>query len=128
VVVYLSDDLLGIINQYGNKNRKPNDFVFPFMQSGLTLLEQLDLVNYIRRIINDSMAMVKEALQIDKKITTIVSRHTFSTHLKRAGAYTELIQEALGHTDKRTTGNYLDSFENELKKEYALRLTQCRKG
>lgn len=127
VVVYLTEDLLRIINQYGNKNPKPNDYVFPFMQPGISLLEQFDLVNYIRRIINDSMAKIKEALGIDKKITTIVSRHTFSTHLKRAGASTEFIQEALGHTDKRTTENYLDSFENELKKEFALKLTQFKR-
>jgi len=32
------------------------------------------------------------------------------------------MQEALGHTDKKTTENYLDSFDNELKKEFAFKL------
>jgi len=49
------------------------------------------------------MAKIKERLGIEKKVTTVVSRHTFSTQLKRLGASTEFIQEALGHTDKKTT-------------------------
>ncbi len=39
--------------------------------------------------------------------------------VKRSGASTEFIQEALGHTDSKTTENYLDSFENDMKKELA---------
>ena len=62
-------------------------------------------------------------LGITRKATTIVSRHSFSTQLKRSGASTEFIQEALGHTDKKTTENYLDSFENSVKKEFAGMLT-----
>lgn len=61
-------------------------------------------------------------LGITKKITTYMARHTFSTVLKRSGASTEFIQEALGHTDLKTTENYLDSFEKDVKKEYANRL------
>ncbi|MBD0284845.1 MAG: tyrosine-type recombinase/integrase, partial [Flavisolibacter sp.] len=50
-------------------------------------------------------------LGIDKKATTYAARHTFSTVLKRSGASTEFIQEALGHTDIKTTEQYLDSFD-----------------
>ncbi|WP_227024713.1 tyrosine-type recombinase/integrase [Chitinophaga ginsengisegetis] len=46
-------------------------------------------------------------------------RHTFSTILKRSGASTEFIQEALGHYDKKTTENYLDSFERTTKKVHS---------
>ena len=60
---------------------------------------------------------------ITQKVTTIVSRHSFSTQLKRSGASTEFIQEALGHSDKKTTENYLDSFMKDIKKEYAGFLT-----
>lgn len=54
---------------------------------------------------------------------TIVSRHSFSTQLKRSGASTEFIQEALGHANKKTTENYLDGFDNELKKEFSEKLS-----
>jgi integrase len=42
--------------------------------------------------------------------------------MKRSGASTEFIQEALGHTDSKITENYLDSFENRMKKEFAKNL------
>jgi len=66
-------------------------------------------------------------LGITKKVTNIVSRHTFSTVLKRSGVSTEFIQESLGHTDKRTTENYLDSFEKEVKKEFSKKLIDFKK-
>jgi len=50
------------------------------------------------------MKEICEQLGIDKQVTTIVSRHTLSTQLKRSGVSVEYIQETLGHTDKRTTG------------------------
>jgi len=62
-------------------------------------------------------------LGIEKKVTTYVARHSFSTILKKSGASTEFIQEALGHTDVKTTQNYLDSFDKEIKKEFADKLS-----
>ncbi len=59
--------------------------------------------------------------------TTYVARHTFSTLLKRTGASAEYIQEALGHTDIKTTENYLNSFEKEIKKELANKLIAFKK-
>ena len=55
-----------------------------------------------------------------------MARHTFSTVLKRSGVITEYIQEALGHSDIKTTENYLDSFEKEVKKKFAQRLTSFK--
>lgn len=127
ITIYLTEDIREIIEELGNKDKSPNNYIFPLMRHGLTPLEQFDLLNHVRRVINDSMSQVRDALKIDKRVTTIVSRHSFSTHLKRIGASTEFIQEALGHTDKRTTENYLDSFENEVKKEFAMKLTAFKK-
>jgi len=47
--------------------------------------------------------------------------------LKKSGASTEQIQEALGHTDIKTTESYLDSFDKETKRELAGRLTSFKK-
>lgn len=126
ITVYLTEDLWEIINRVGNQSRLPNDYIFPIVQSGLNPLEQFDLVNSVRKVINSAMALISADLGISKKVTTIVTRHSFSTQLKRSGVSTEYIQEALGHTSKNTTENYLDSFEKEIKKEYAQKLTSFK--
>jgi integrase len=124
ITVYLTQDLKEILETYGTKSqRHNNEFIFPIMRQGLSLLEVFDLINSIRKFINRNMAKIGKDLGIEKRITTIVTRHSFSTQLKRAGVSTEYIQEALGHTNKSTTENYLDSFEKEIKKEYASKLT-----
>ena len=122
IIVYLTEELWNIINTHGNANRLPQNFIFPIMQTELNPLEQFDLLNYVRRLINEAMAEIAIKICIDKPVTTIVTRHSFSTQLKRAGVSTEYIQEALGHTNIKTTENYLDSFPVEMKKEFASKL------
>ena len=85
-------------------------------------MRQYELVELFICSISDRMGKIGQKLKIEKKITTYVARHTFSTVLKRSGVSTEFIQEALGHTNIKTTENYLDSFEKEVKKEFANRL------
>ena len=126
ITVYITEDLQNIIDKWGNKNKSPNDYIFPVMDDSLSPMKQYSLVTAFTRFINDNMNKITLRLGIDKKITTIVSRHSFSTQLKRSGVSTEFIQEALGHTDKKTTEHYLDSFENSVKKEYASMLTSFK--
>ena len=126
ITVFITEDLMGIIKTHGNTNRLPQDFIFPLMQTGLNSLEQFNLLNNVRRLINEAMAQIAIELKIEKKITTIVTRHSFSTQLKRSGVSTEYIQEALGHSNIKTTENHLDSFGKEIKKEYACKLTSFK--
>jgi len=126
ITVFITEDLMEIIKTHGNINRLPQDFIFPLMQTGLNPLEQFNLLNNVRRLINEVMAQIAIELKIEKKITTIVTRHSFSTQLKRSGVSTKYIQEALGHSNIKTTENYLDSFGKEIKKEYAGRLTSFK--
>jgi len=48
--------------------------------------------------------------------------NTFATVLKRSGAPIEFISESLGHKDLKTTENYLDSFEDDVKETYQKQL------
>ena len=79
-------------------------------------MRQYELIELFIASINDWMRKIRKQLGIEKNVTTYVARHTFSTVMKRSGASTEFIQEALGHTNIKTTESYLDSFEKEVKK------------
>jgi site-specific recombinase XerD len=68
------------------------------------------------------MKIIAESIGIES-LTTYTARHSFATILKRSGASTEFISEALGHGNLKTTQNYLDSFEDDQKRETAKALT-----
>ncbi len=128
VSAYINDDMKKIIEIWGRNDNSPNNFIFPIMDINANLMQQYDLVKSLVIFINKGMANIAKELNITKKITNIVTRHTFSTVLKRSGASTEFIQESLGHTDKKTTENYLDSFESVVKKEYSGMLKAFKKN
>lgn len=127
ITVYINEEMKSIMDQWGNKEQIPENYIFPILAHGLSAIERHYTVRSFIKFVNDRMTRIGKQLGISRKITTIVSRHSFSTQLKRSGASTEFIQEALGHTDKSTTESYLDSFEHEIKKEFASALTAFKK-
>jgi len=111
-----------IIDEWGTADRHPENFIFPGLKKEMSALEQYQQLGLFVRSINDWMAKVRKKLEIEKAVTTYVARHTFSTILKKAGVSTEYISEALGHKSLQTTKHYLDSFERDIKRQYADKL------
>ncbi len=126
ITVFINEDMWAIINRWGNTDKSPNNYIFPILEHGMTPLRQYDVVQLFHGLIREWMQRIGKDIGIEKNITTYVARHTFSTVLKRSGASTEYIQEALGHCDMKTTQNYLDSFERGIKKEFASKLTSFK--
>ncbi len=127
ITFYMTEDVKHVIAYWANDDRSANNYLFPILKHGITPLRQVELIELFVQSINDWMKKIKTKLAIEKRVTTYVARHTFSTILKRSGVSTEVIQESLGHTNIRTTESYLDSFEKEIKKEFAAKLTAFRK-
>lgn len=127
IVVVLTDEIKNIIEKWGNKPVLPESYVFPILEEEITPKQEYNRIKRIVRKINSNMQDIAGELEIDKNITTYTARHSFSTVLKRSGASIEFISESLGHSDLRTTENYLDSFENDVKKEFAAKLTAFKK-
>ncbi|MEJ7820917.1 MAG: tyrosine-type recombinase/integrase, partial [Chitinophagaceae bacterium] len=119
ISVFISEEIKRIITIWGNSDNNPGNYIFPILEHGITPLRQYELIELFIRSINEWMDKIRIKLKIERRVSTYVARHTFSTVMKRSGVSTEFIQEALGYTDIRTTENYLDSFEKEVKKEYA---------
>ena len=112
-----------IIERQGNKDKSANNYIFPIMKQGMSPLSQYEIIQPFVSIVNSWMKYILENLGINNNATTYVARHTFSTVMKRSGASTEYIQEALGHSNIKTTENYLDSFDKDVKKEFSQRLS-----
>ncbi len=127
ISVYITDDMRVIMDRWANKDNNPNKYVFPVQEAGLTALRQYELIELFIRSINDWLVKIRKKLKIEKRLTTYVARHTFSTVVKRSGVSTELIQESLGHTNILTTEKYLDSFEKEVKRVFVSNLTAFKR-
>src|SRR5450432_4401495 len=84
VTVYINDDMRAIMNRWGNLSSDNKNFIFPFLKPGLTALEEYTVVTRVTRFMNDWTKQIGEKLNLKCNLTTIVSRHSFSTRLKRS--------------------------------------------
>jgi len=127
VTVYINEDMRNIIANFGHTQHNGDNYIFPILTPGLTSLPEYTAVTRFTRFMNDWTKKIGKKIGIECNLTSIISRHSFSTSLKRSGVSTEFIQESLGHADKRTRENYLDGFENAIKKEHAAKLLEFKK-
>lgn len=122
ISVFITNDMLRIINKWGNKDKAPNNLIFPVLDLNSSLYKQHEDRKLFIHVINEWLRKMQKELKITKKVTTYVARHTFSTVMKNSGVSTRYIQEALGHQSLITTENYLASFDDATKKRLAANL------
>ena len=111
--VAIKPDTLAIIKRWGQKAISRDTFVFPHLQKGITAEREAKLIDLLIKVINTHMKSIAKSLDIHRDVTTYFARHSFATILKRSGASTEFISDALGHSNLSTTKNYLAGFEDE---------------
>lgn len=121
--VSISEDAKAIIKKWGNKNKDGKTYIFPVLEKGLTPERERQLIQQLTQVINCHMKSIAKSLEITNDVTTYAARHSFATILQRSGVSTEFISEALGHSNVRTTQNYLAGFEDESKRETVKALT-----
>ncbi|GHT30649.1 integrase [Bacteroidia bacterium] len=115
-------EMRAIINRWGNKNKKPDSYIFGYLSGNETPLEQKDKIKSIVKLCNKRLKKIGAVLGIEG-VSTYTARHSFATVLKRSGANIAYISESLGHNDLKTTENYLASFEREEREKNARLLT-----
>lgn len=123
IAATLLPQMIDIIKKWGTKDKKPDSYIFPFLSSGLDPKTEKMIIQNCIRLINKKMAVISKALNFDN-ISTYTARHSYATVLKRSGANIAFISESLGHSDLRTTENYLASFEQEERAKNASKLTE----
>jgi integrase len=117
----ITDEMKLIIKKWGNPPTAEN-YIFPILNGDEDALKVKKKTQYMTRAINKRMAAIGEALGIGH-ISTYTARHSYATVLKRSGANIAYISESLGHSDLKTTENYLASFEKEERVKNASLLT-----
>jgi integrase len=122
VRVVLTEPVRRIIDTRGNPPGR-GGYIFPILTGGEDAMTVKRKTQYATKAINKRMAAIGEALGIGS-ISTYTARHSYATVLKRSGANIAYISESLGHSDLKTTENYLASFEKEERIKNAELLTK----
>lgn len=113
IKIPVTEDLKRIISKWGNKGKKPGDFLFPFLSLSHTDAETVyKTVNQAIKTENKYMKRIAMALGLDRIPTTNFARHSYATVLKNAGVPVSMISEQLGHAKISTTQIYLSGFED----------------
>jgi len=121
---FLTQEAKEIIIKWGNEDVKLDNYIFPILDIDDSPLNQSLKIDQLIQTTNKNMKRICEYLELGKVATTYFSRHSAATILKRSGASIGQIQEALGHSNSIVTQKYLDSFEDDSKKELAKALTK----
>lgn len=116
MIITLHGEAIRIISKWGNKDLSPNAYVFPVLRENLTATQEKYIIADWLKETNEKLELASIEMKLPK-ITTYWARHTFATILYRKGATLEYIQEALGHSDPKTTKIYLDGFDLNTKRQ-----------
>jgi integrase/recombinase XerD len=108
-----------IIERWGNKYQAPDTYIFPILVEGLTPEQERKKVQQATKATNIYLKRIAAAVGIEKNISSIVARHTWSTFMQRNNAPISMISDGLGHQDEKTTDNYLGGLDDNIKRSYA---------
>lgn len=97
---------------YYLKGKAPEDYLFPTNYDGST--KHFQKYKSQRRRMNERLKIIAKDAGIEGEFTTYYIRHSWATIAKYLGVSTEIISEALGHRNLRTTETYLKDFDNSV--------------
>lgn len=124
ISIYMNDEMKVILDKWMQKEGKKYDYIFPYITLDLNSERQRKVVQQFTKMVNKHLKDIVREVGIEKPVTSYYARHSFATMLKRSGYSASFIGESIGHTSESSTKRYLDSFEDELKKEASEVLTR----
>ncbi len=110
--ILVVDEAMEIIEYF--KTHK--SYIFPIFDEEfhVTPIQKKDRCERVQRQVNRNLKRIAKIQGIETHITFYTARHTTATTMKRKGIATDVISEALGHSDLLVTQRYLSKFGNEV--------------
>lgn len=105
-----------ILDYYRIYNPFETDYIFPILKKDASEYSKKELKarkDSVRVYLNKQLKKLLKECKIYKNITFYCGRHTFATISLKSGVSTEIISQALGHQDLKTTKSYLENFSND---------------
>jgi integrase len=104
--ITITHEINSIIDRY-----KGAHYLFPIIQANHK--NEKYSIRLFTKYVNKHLQKIADKLKI-VKITTYYARYTYSAMARELGISIELISQALGHGDLKTTEIYLSSFSNDM--------------
>ena len=117
VIVPLVPQAIKIIEKYGNKDKKPKQYIFSIINEDMNEETKNISVHNFTRFINQHIKELAKKLELSNEISTYWARHSYATIAIRNGASTEEVSEALNHSSLKTTKGYIAGLEDNVKAE-----------
>jgi len=108
-----------VIQRRGVDVSQPENYVFSIIDANQTAEEQHKHTQEFVRRINIGLKQIAKELNLTKNLTTYTARHSHAYALLMGGASLEVIMDQFKHSSMKTTMNYIDSIDNEKRKDIA---------
>lgn len=96
---------------------KGSTYLFPIYADGVhdTALQKFNRLHKIMKTVNKALRVLVDRVCLQSEgFTFYVGRHSYAMALKNNGVSRDIISEAMGHSDTRTTDHYLSEFDNSV--------------
>lgn len=114
--VKITDKLSTILSYYTKRKRK-NDFIFPIVKREAPEDQYKDMM-WARKNYNKALKEIAQKCDIEKTLTSYVSRHSFATEALLKNVPVTAISAMLGHSSLSTTEVYLKGLPNDVLDDY----------
>ena len=114
VSIKLADKALAIIEEYKKHKKEKDKYVFPELNNCIEEdeMDRIRKINTATKKFNKWLKIMAKDLEIDKKITCHVARHTFG-NLSGDKIPIQMLQKLYRHSSITTTVNYQQAFMNK---------------
>lgn len=123
IVCKINSDIQRIIDRWGTKPIKPDNYIFDILKLDTPLENIRKLVQNANGVINDYLKKIAEDCKITKSVTTYSARHTFASIGTAVGIPLAYISQDLGHSDTKTTQAYISQIETDETEEARRKMT-----
>lgn len=114
---YLHPEMKRIIEDYGTKDKSPDNYVFPFLVGYKTEEEKEKRRRNVQDRLNDNLRTIGKNLGFKVNLILALARHSYSTNLKLNNVSSAFIKDMLGHSSIAITDHYLKTIPDDKIKE-----------
>ncbi|MDC6365201.1 MULTISPECIES: site-specific integrase [Flavobacteriaceae] len=104
-------------------NKQKSDFIFPIIKREIFELQYKDVL-WARKRYNKGLKEIAVKCNIEQRLTSYVSRHSFATQAMLQDVPLQAISAMLGHNRLSTTQVYLKSLPSEILDDYNKKLVE----